>query len=263
MQYRDAAVNWSSNYSDTIILDQTAPVVTINAPEDGAYYLVGNVPEGDYDVVEANPGTVEPTGWSNDGGEHTYTVTATDCAGNVGVDSVTYYVVDNYGTIGGKITQANGHKKKDWAKITYGGWAGLAGATEYGQLEVTFHNVADENLDKTKFVATSITKITFPGDATSTDPAAPPPTDKNKVKFWATGDLWDGDTLVEQDCVLIPRANDCGEPAKKGEVDNIRIDLNCTDATYNYDTHNGAWDEPIDHRTPIDAGNIQVVYVVE
>lgn len=90
VQYRDAAGNWSLNYTASIILDTTPPVVTITAPADCACYQYA--PALAYDVVEANPYTVEEDGWSDDEGEHTVTVTATDAAGNIGFASVTYIV---------------------------------------------------------------------------------------------------------------------------------------------------------------------------
>jgi len=79
----------------TTTIDDTAPVVTINAPVDGAYYQSTAVPAADFDVVEINPyGSPVETGYSTDEGVHTYTVTVTDAAGNVGSDSVTYTVDD-------------------------------------------------------------------------------------------------------------------------------------------------------------------------
>jgi len=80
--------------SVTYTVDNTPPVVTINAPADGAYHKSSNLPALDYSVVELNPYTVVEEGYSADEGEHTVIVTATDAAGNVGSDSVTYIVDD-------------------------------------------------------------------------------------------------------------------------------------------------------------------------
>jgi len=80
--------------SITLNIDKTLPVVTITAPAAGGFYPAGAVPAGAYTVVEANPYTVVESGWSNAEGEQTYTVTATDAAGNAGSASVTY-TVDN------------------------------------------------------------------------------------------------------------------------------------------------------------------------
>lgn len=271
-------LGYSATDTVTYTIDSTLPVVTITAPVDGAFYLVGMVPAGAYTVVETNPYTVGESGWSDAVGEHTYTVTATDCAGNVGVDSVTYYVVDSYGTIGGQITQEeDGPKKKDWAKISYGGWAGLAGTTEYGELEVTFHNVNNDDLDKTKFVATSIDRIVFTNTGWNPDEdevPAPPYSDYNKVIIWATGDLADAKTLqvVSADCEIKIQAVDTGEPghpATAGFPDSIRIELFCDGSTYDYDSslkYSGDFDwygtnTASGYRHYIDAGNIQIVKV--
>lgn len=74
--------------------DTTPPVVTITAPADGGHYRTATLPALAYTVVEANPYTVVEDGYSTAEGVHTVTVTATDAAGNVGSDSVTY-TVDN------------------------------------------------------------------------------------------------------------------------------------------------------------------------
>jgi len=76
------------------VLDTTAPVVTITAPANGAYYKPTAVPVGAFTVVELNPYTVVEAGWSTDEGVQTYAVTATDSAGNVGSASRSY-TVDN------------------------------------------------------------------------------------------------------------------------------------------------------------------------
>jgi hypothetical protein len=78
----------------TYTVDNTLPVVTITAPAKGAYYKTANVPAGAFSVVELNPYTTVESGYSTSEGVQTYTVTATDGAGNVGSDSVTY-TVDN------------------------------------------------------------------------------------------------------------------------------------------------------------------------
>ena len=110
VQYRDAAGSWSPNYTDSIILDTTAPVVSINAPADDGYYQTDTLPALDYTVsdnLDPSPGVVV-SGWSTDKGVHTVTVTATDAAGNVGSASITYNVltVINWALIGGIIAAA-------------------------------------------------------------------------------------------------------------------------------------------------------------
>jgi len=260
-------LGYSAQASVTFTIDSTLPVVTITAPEDGAFYLVGTVPAGAYDVDELNSYTVVESGWSDAAGMHTYIVTATDCAGNVGDDSVTYYVVDSYGTIGGQIIQEDGGKKKDWYKISYGGWAGLAGATEYGELEVTFHNVSDPNLAdtglKTRFESTSITYFFTKETPQDDEPADPPPSVHNKLVIEADGIVVNAKTgaVIYTGCKLRIDAADTGEPAQDGIPDSIRFQLDYQDdSAYDYDTNpEFTPDTETASRTTIDAGNIQVV----
>ena len=85
---------WDEALTADQIGDVDPPVVTINAPDDGAYYQTSAVPAAAYDVDDANSYTVEETGYSTAEGVHTYTVTTTDVLGYVGSASVTY-TVDN------------------------------------------------------------------------------------------------------------------------------------------------------------------------
>jgi large repetitive protein len=80
--------------TQTIKIDKTPPVVAITAPANGAYYKSINVPAAGFTVNELNPYTTVEAGYSASEGVQTYTVTATDTAGNVGSASVTY-TVDN------------------------------------------------------------------------------------------------------------------------------------------------------------------------
>ncbi len=90
---QDAAGNVAARSVDYII-DPQAPVIQIAAPLDGAVYNPTNLPAGAFvvsDNCDANPIVIE-TGWSSAEGAHIYTVTATDCAGNVRAASVSYTV---------------------------------------------------------------------------------------------------------------------------------------------------------------------------
>ena len=90
----DAAGNVGSA-SVTYTIDNVKPVVTISAPLNGGYYNTADVPVGAYSVVDTLSYTVVQSGWvSSPDGIYTYTVTATDAAGNVGSASVTY-TIDN------------------------------------------------------------------------------------------------------------------------------------------------------------------------
>jgi hypothetical protein len=106
----DAAGNVGSA-SVTYAVDNTAPVVTIIAPTDGAYYKTSDVPAGAYTVVELNPYTSVESGYSTSEGVHTYAVTATDSAGNVGSASVTY-TVDNTAPVVTIAAPLDGHYYK-------------------------------------------------------------------------------------------------------------------------------------------------------
>jgi len=97
VEFKDFAGNLStSDYtiSDDITLDTTDPVVVITAPADEGCYTTADTPALAYDVTEVNIDTVVEEGYSTLEGEHTVTVTVTDCADNVGSNSVTY-IVDN------------------------------------------------------------------------------------------------------------------------------------------------------------------------
>ncbi len=91
----DAAGN-STTEAITYTVDDTAPEVTITAPEDGRFYKSEDLPENVvFDVEEEHDYTTNVIGWNNYAEiEHTVTVTATDVAGNIGQASVTY-TVDN------------------------------------------------------------------------------------------------------------------------------------------------------------------------
>ena len=93
--------------SVTYTVDDTAPVVTITGPADGAYYKSSAVPAGSFTVSELNPYTTAESGYSTVEGVHTYTVTVTDSAGNVGSASVTY-TVDNTAPVVTITDPANG-----------------------------------------------------------------------------------------------------------------------------------------------------------
>jgi len=126
--------------SITYTVDNTPPVVTITAPADGGYYPAGAVPAGDYTVVEVNPYTVVESGWSNDAGVHTYTVAATDCAGNVGDDSVTYTVLENFVTGGGKLNMSTLNLSGKKVAATFAGTVGvLEGEGIVGQIQIVDH----------------------------------------------------------------------------------------------------------------------------
>jgi hypothetical protein len=83
----------------------TPPTVDLRTPRDGARYELGQVVPADYDCVD-EPGTAPPTcvgdlpvGAPVDTaslGEHTFTVSSQDAAGNVGTETATYTVEEPF-----------------------------------------------------------------------------------------------------------------------------------------------------------------------
>ena len=111
VQYRDAALNWSPNYTDSIILDQTPPVVTIPLPNTGlgiGVYLLNEVVSATWSATDDLSGVVPPTtgtipiDTSSVGTGQTLTVpvgTAVDNAGNESLAVTATYSVQ-YGFSG-------------------------------------------------------------------------------------------------------------------------------------------------------------------
>ena len=131
---------WDGALTVDQIGDISPPEVTINAPADGGFYPVGAVPIPDFTVVDANSYTVEETGYSTDEGVHTYTVTATDVLGYEGSASVTYYVLENFVTGGGKINKSTLNLPGKGAALTFAGTIGvLEGEGIVGQFQIVDH----------------------------------------------------------------------------------------------------------------------------
>ncbi len=91
----DAAGN-STTKSIRYTVDNTAPIVAINLPENGGYYQTSALPEKPtFTVDEKNPYDAEIIGYNRtDETASTVTIIATDAAGNTGSSSVNY-TVDN------------------------------------------------------------------------------------------------------------------------------------------------------------------------
>jgi len=171
---------------------------------------------------------------------------------------------------GGQILQDTGGKKKDFYKISWGGWAGTlddGGPVTIGAFEVTFHNVSNNDLDKAKFVSADewmgITELDlYYYDVTwaSYPPAYPPESLYNEADVYVYGDLLDKDgneiePSFNWNIVII--ALDSGEPS----VDD-RIYFELRDS---FTVVYASWDdfEPSDNWTPLDSGNLQVVVPVD
>ena len=102
----------TATYLVTAPPDVTPPTVTITTPADGAVFTVGQVVLADYDCADEAGGSGRATcaGPVADGdpidtslGTHTFTVNATDVAGNPGGATATYLVL---GDLGGSMLPA-------------------------------------------------------------------------------------------------------------------------------------------------------------
>jgi hypothetical protein len=93
----------SANASLTLNIDKTAPAITILGITDGASYPLCSPPTPSYTVTDnlsgivAENGVLTPSGNANGAGLYTYTVTATDAAGNTATQSATYRLVYDFG----------------------------------------------------------------------------------------------------------------------------------------------------------------------
>ena len=102
----DKADNVEKAATQPIKMDKTPPTITINSPGDGAVYILNQVVLADWSAEDSVSGLASATGTkANDEaidtatvGEKTFTVTATDIAGNSDTKTITYYV--HYGFLG-------------------------------------------------------------------------------------------------------------------------------------------------------------------
>jgi hypothetical protein len=104
VQATDRAGNTGSRTVNYTVVDTTAPAITVATPEAGAVYGLGEKVTADYACTDepGGSGLASCSGSAADGGavdtssvgEKTFTVEATDNAGNRASKSVTYRVVD-------------------------------------------------------------------------------------------------------------------------------------------------------------------------
>lgn len=172
---------------------------------------------------------------------------------------------------GGSIIQElEDAKKKDFYKVTWGFWAGITeieGYPYWGSINVTFHNVSNDELDKAKFVSYDITGelglglgpleyLDF-GNFEDFIPY-PPESECNAAFAVVPGQLLDeDDALLQDECFLLIYALDGGEPNVE---DAIGFELECYDETYDYDSLTDfdpiITDEPVHW---LDGGDLQIV----
>ena len=100
---KDGAGNASSATFSVTVVDTTPPVITIKGVSNGGVYKVGQAPTPTFTVSDAGSGvlsssfTLTTPGTPSGGGMYVYTVTATDKAGHSATQSVTYFVLYNFG----------------------------------------------------------------------------------------------------------------------------------------------------------------------
>jgi len=93
----DNADNNETSHSLSINIDKTSPVITITGISDGATYQLGMVPTPGYTATDNFSGVASSSANDTDDNGtcrimHTYTVTASDIAGNGTTKVATYYV---------------------------------------------------------------------------------------------------------------------------------------------------------------------------
>jgi len=140
---RDHAGNETVVTHTVTVVDETDPTATIESPEDGAEYERGAHVAADYSCAdEPNGSGIEScVGDVADGadvdtstlGEHSFTVQATDRAGNTGSKTVNYTVVDTTAPEIAVTTPASGavyglgrHVAADYTCIDEAGGSGIA-----------------------------------------------------------------------------------------------------------------------------------------
>ena len=100
VQFQDSEDNISDAVSASIKLDTTAPVITLTTPADGATYVKDQVVLADWSTTDAYSGVATDSGTTPSGsaidtasfGAKSFTVTATDVAGNTATTTAGYSV---------------------------------------------------------------------------------------------------------------------------------------------------------------------------
>ena len=100
---RDGVGNAQAVATASVVLDRGGPVIAIGSPDDGATYSLGAVKTAAYSCTDAVDGSPSCTGTVANGGAidtgtpgpKSFTVTATDDAGNTSSKTVEYTVADN------------------------------------------------------------------------------------------------------------------------------------------------------------------------
>jgi len=245
-----------------------------------------DVYEVEFEIVAGPNDTNTPVTVTSDAnGVATWTYSSTESGVDViqvsvpGTDASTevfkLWLTDKFSG-GGKIIQEDSElKKKDWNKITWGGWAGYCEGYPIGSFEVTFHNVSEDQLDKATFTteyyeefAALLDWLVY--DTAPCPPADPPESYANFVWLNVEGSLVYRDGTVEHGWHLGIRATDNGEPGNvkdpEGDVasDSIVFALWDDEWSLEYESFlTGDFDADQDCffslRHELDGGNLQIV----
>ncbi|MFC1982258.1 hypothetical protein ACFLV5_00465 [Chloroflexota bacterium] len=217
-----------------------------------------------------------------DGGYGTDTIVAEVAGDGISATATKLWLYDMFSG-GGNIVeeQEPPAKKKDWPKITWGGWAGNGDYSPEGSFEVTFHNVDDDaNLDKCKFVSLFMTGVDYKdfsdlGSTPTCPGAAPPPSDANFAMARMFGYVEDDEGSLLGYARLWINGMDNGEPGNIDEEadeitsDGIRFILwpagagsriydSYLSGDFEADQANPCTDEGVRHE--LDGGNLQIVW---
>lgn len=182
-------------------------------------------------------------------GMYCFVFNPTDDAGQNNVrETREFYVASSHISGGGQILEESG-KRKDWKKISFGGWLADIGEL-VGEWEINFHNVGTDAYDKGKFHTTDFTALTLFAPTSNTCTAA--------MNFEA-----DGSFNGEDGWSVIFRAGDSDNAASKSPDDTVRIELYNTLGVKVYDTIAPEFSNESScvgtARTGLDAGNIDIV----
>ena len=101
----DNAGNTEQTNTYSLKIDKTNPIITINSPTEGATYLLNQPITANWNVSDSLSGLTSSVGTVPSGqnidtstvGSHSFTVSATDNAGNTATKTVNYYVHYNFG----------------------------------------------------------------------------------------------------------------------------------------------------------------------
>lgn len=204
----------------------TSHTITADVDPDGEYtvhFEITSGPNADMsaDVATNEYGEASWTYTSEVSGIDTIQVSVTSLS--LSTEVTKYWLTDRVNT-GGKIIQEHGNKKKDWYKITWGGWVGNC-TVPMGSFTATFHNISVDAYDKATFITDGIVELASLEYyyVSLIDDADPPESTCNVAEFRMFGDLLDRHgNPMDGNWLLTVGLTDGGEP---GPLDTIYFEL--------------------------------------